>query len=96
MSNWGGVKGEGVTCNNLRQLLENFSKKDQFHLVREFSSPQEANEGTMNVIRNLAKKHGLDKKIRFTPGKAPPHAFIYPKNKSEEEIKLIIYYFLTF
>ena len=62
-------------CLFLNLLLEFFSNKEQFHLVHEHPSPQEAAEGAMNLIKNLPTKHGLEGIFSFSPGKAPPKAW---------------------
>ena len=66
---------------------EKFSNKEQFELEHEYPTPKEAAEGTMKLTLTLATKHVIKENVSLTPRKAPPHAFIFPKNKSEEEIK---------
>ena len=76
----------------LNLLHDKFSDKGQFEHVQEYPTPKDTSEGTMRLIANLASKHGLREKFSFTPGKAPPHAFMFLKNKSKEEIKTCIFF----
>ena len=77
-------------CLFLNLLLEKFYDKDQFEFVCKYPTPKDAIDGTMDLLANLAKKHGLSDKFSFSPSKAPPHAVISQKNKSQKEIKLRI------
>ena len=71
----------------LNLLHEKFTDKEQFEKILDYPTLKDAAQGAMNLIAALATKHGIKEKFSFTPSKAPPHAFIFPENKSVEEIK---------
>ena len=59
-------------CLFLNLLLEKFSDKNQFDLIHKYPTPKDAIDGTMDLLKNLARKHGLSEKFSFSPSKAPP------------------------
>jgi hypothetical protein len=77
-----------VMCKRLfyKIVREKFMDTSQFHLEGEGATCEEASALAMAILKRGAGDNDLLHKFLFEAAARAPHAFLYPKNKSEGEL----------